>query len=139
MQANYVIRPMRREELDIAVDWAALEGWNPGLGDAEAFYAADPGGFWIGLLDGEPIASISAVAYDDAFAFVGFYIVLPEFRGRGFGLAIWQQALARVQGRNIGLDGVPAQQANHERSGFSLAYGTSATRVEQGRQSRPQT
>ena len=35
------IRPMRRADLDIAIDWAAAEGWNPGLDDAEAFLAAD--------------------------------------------------------------------------------------------------
>jgi ribosomal protein S18 acetylase RimI-like enzyme len=113
---------MRRDELDIAVEWAALEGWNPGLHDAGAFYAADPNGFFVGLLDGEPIASISAVAYEPGFAFVGFYIVKPEYRGRGYGIQIWNRALAYVRGRNVGLDGVPAQQANYERSGFKLAY-----------------
>ena len=39
------IRPLTREELDVAVGWAAEEGWDPGRGDAEAFWAADPGGF----------------------------------------------------------------------------------------------
>ena len=28
-----------------AADWAAAEGWNPGLSDAVAFQAADPTGF----------------------------------------------------------------------------------------------
>jgi GNAT superfamily N-acetyltransferase len=113
---------MQRDELDIAVDWAALEGWNPGLHDAEAFYAADPEGFFVGLLDGEPIASISAVAYEDGFAFIGFYIVKPEHRGHGYGLRIWEPAMDRVRDRNVGLDGVLAQQANYARSGFTLAY-----------------
>lgn len=122
MEKSYEIRTMRREELDIATEWAALEGWNPGLHDAEAFYAADPSGFFVGLLDGEPIASISAVAYDTAFAFIGFYIVKPEHRGQGYGLQIWNHAMQYVNGRNAGLDGVLAQQANYERSGFKLAY-----------------
>jgi GNAT superfamily N-acetyltransferase len=113
---------MHRDELDLAVEWAALEGWNPGLHDADAFYAADPDGFFVGLLDGEPIASISAVAYEDGFAFIGFYIVKPEHRGRGYGLRIWEHGMDRVRDRNIGLDGVPAQQANYARSGFTLAY-----------------
>jgi hypothetical protein len=33
---------MTQPELRIAVDWAADEGWNPGLNDAACFYAADP-------------------------------------------------------------------------------------------------
>ncbi|MGO1118969.1 GNAT family N-acetyltransferase [Rhodovibrionaceae bacterium A322] len=119
---DYKIRTMTRADLDIAVDWAAAEGWNPGLHDAEAFYAADPDGFFIGELDGEPIACISAVRYPDNFAFLGFYIVKPEARGKGYGLAIWKAAMRHLEGYNIGLDGVLDQQANYKRSGFAFQY-----------------
>ncbi|EKV00989.1 acetyltransferase [Leptolyngbya sp. PCC 7375] len=118
----YQIRPMTRGELDLAVDWAAAEGWNPGLHDADCFYNADPTGFLMGFLDGAPIASISAVKYGESFGFIGFYIVKPEFRGQGYGLAIWNSALEYLKGRNVGLDGVVAQQDNYVKSGFSLAY-----------------
>ena len=37
-----VIRVMARPEIDTAIEWAAREGWNPGLADADAFHAADP-------------------------------------------------------------------------------------------------
>ena len=57
MSDDYHIRAMTRDEVDVAVDWAAAEGWNPGLHDADCFYRADPQGFLVGLLDGEPIAS----------------------------------------------------------------------------------
>ena len=43
-------------ECEIAVEWAALEGWNPGIHDGDSFYSADPKGFLIGLLDDIPIA-----------------------------------------------------------------------------------
>ena len=76
----------------------------------------------MGFLDGEPIASISAVKYGDSFGFIGFYMVQPAFRGQGYGLAIWQAALGYLQGRNIGLDGVLAQQDNYIKSGFTLAH-----------------
>lgn len=120
--SRYTIQTMRREELDIAIEWAANEGWNPGLQDADCYYQADPNGFFIGLLDGEPIASISAIKYDDTFGFLGFYIVKPEFRGQGYGLQIWNAALNYLKGVNIALDGVVAQQENYKRSGFTLAY-----------------
>ncbi|MEM9980080.1 MAG: GNAT family N-acetyltransferase [Cyanobacteria bacterium P01_D01_bin.2] len=119
---RYQIRPMVRQELDLAMAWAASEGWNPGLHDADCFYGADPSGFLMGFLDGEPIASISAVKYGDSFGFIGFYIVQPAFRGQGYGLAIWQAALDYLEGRNIGLDGVLAQQGNYIKSGFALAH-----------------
>ena len=113
---------MTRQEIDIAIDWAAAEGWNPGLHDADCFYAADPHGFLIGLLGDEPIATISAVKYGASFGFLGFYIVKPRYRGKGYGRQIWDAALARLGGRTIGLDGVVAQQDNYKKSGFALAY-----------------
>jgi hypothetical protein len=122
VEAGFEIRVMTRADLDLAIDWAAQEGWNPGLDDARVFHAADPLGFFVGLLEGEPVASISLVAYDPAFAFLGFYIVKPELRGRGLGLALWREAMARRARPLTGLDGVIAQQANYAKSGFRLAY-----------------
>jgi len=119
---GYRIRTMRREELAFAIDLAAREGWNPGLHDADCFFAADPDGFLIGELAGEPVGCISAVSYNGRYGFVGLYIVRPEFRGQGYGWQLWQSAMARLAGHNIGLDGVVAQQANYAKSGFRLAY-----------------
>ena len=120
--SSYTIRLMRREEVDLVIAWAASEGWNPAMHDAECFFAADPTGFLVGELDGEAIATISAVKYGDSFGFLGFYIVKPEYRNQGYGIQIWNEALRRLQGRTIGLDGVVAQQANYQRSGFQFAH-----------------
>lgn len=116
------IRPMTRAELDLGVDWAAQEGWNPGLHDAATFHATDPEGFLLGLLDGAPIGMVAAVRYDTSFGFIGFDIVRPPFRGQGHGLALWHAAMRRLEGRAIGLDDVAAQQANYRQSGFELAW-----------------
>jgi len=116
------IRGMTLPELEAVLEWAAAEGWNPGLQDAASFYAADPGGFLLGTLDGEPVASIFAVRYGAGFGFIGGYIVRPEYRGKGYGMAVWRAGMARLNGRNVGLDGVPAQQTNYARSGFRLAH-----------------
>jgi len=119
---RYQIATASRPELELSIDWAAAEGWNPGLHDVDPFFAADPGGYLIGRFDGEPVATISAVRYGSGFGFVGFYIVRPEFRGRGLGLDIWKAAMASLDGRNVGLDGVVDQQDNYRKSGFHLAY-----------------
>jgi GNAT superfamily N-acetyltransferase len=122
MDDRYQIRTMRPAEIELAADWAAAEGWNPGLADAKCFATVDPGGFLIGELDGQPAATISVINYDDRFAFLGFYIVRPDLRGRGYGWRIWQAAIAHAGARAIGLDGVLAQQDNYKKSGFALAY-----------------
>jgi ribosomal protein S18 acetylase RimI-like enzyme len=122
MPKGYRIRSMARDEIAIALDWAAAEGWNPGLHDAACFHAADAHGFLVGLLDGEPVATISVVKSGTGFGFLGFYIVKPACRGRGLGLRIWHAGMERLAGRNVGLDGVVAQQDNYRKSGFKLAY-----------------
>jgi hypothetical protein len=119
---NFIIRAMTRSEADMAVDLAAREGWNPGLDDAECYYQTDPEGFLIGILNKRPIACISAVSYKGNFGFIGFFIVVPEMRGKGYGIRIWQAALNRLAGHNIGLDGVIAQVTNYMKSGFKMAY-----------------
>jgi hypothetical protein len=119
---NLRVRAMHPQEISIALDWAAAEGWNPGHSDAPCFAAADPGGFFLGELDGTPAATISCVNYGAGFAFLGFYIVRADLRGRGYGMDIWNAAIAHAGARVIGLDGVVDQQANYAKSGFGLAY-----------------
>lgn len=118
---DYVMRTATRDEVDLMIDWAAAEGWNPGRHDAASFFAADPSGFMLGLLDGEPISSISVVRYGRDFGFLGFYIVKPEYRGHGYGLRLWNEGMKFLEGRDVGLDGVPAQEANYARWCFRLA------------------
>ena len=119
---TYAIRNLTLADVQTALDWAAAEGWNPGLQDAACFYTADPSGFWGGFLDDELIATLAAVKYGQGFGFIGLYLVKPGYRGQGYGMALWRVGMASLQGRTVGLDGVPAQQANYGRSGFALAH-----------------
>lgn len=110
------------QEIGTFLDWAAAEGWNPGRDDAQPFFSADPNGFFIGRIGGEPVAVVSVVCSGDAHAFLGFYMCHPSFRGRGYGLQVWRRGLAHAGARVVGLDGVVAQQENYKKSGFSLAW-----------------
>lgn len=117
-----IIRKASRADLDILIDWAAREGWNPGLDDAPAFWAADTDGYWIAEEDGVMAAALSQVRYGESYAFLGFYMAHPDFRGHGIGLKLWQAAVADAGGRTIGLDGVVAQQENYRKSDFIYAH-----------------
>lgn len=117
------VRSMTLEELrEVALPWAGAEGWNPGLNDAEVFFATDPQGFFLAEAGGEPLGCISAVNYGPAYSFLGFFLVQPAMRGRGIGRAMSQAALAHAGERIMGLDGVVAQQANYRAAGFAPAF-----------------
>ncbi|MCB1350353.1 MAG: GNAT family N-acetyltransferase, partial [Maritimibacter sp.] len=88
-----MMRVARADEIGTVLDWAAAEGWNPGLDDAAAFFAADPEGFFVTERDGAPVAAISVVNHAPDMAFLGLYLCRPEWRGQGIGFALWQHAL----------------------------------------------
>ncbi|HVU22603.1 MAG TPA: GNAT family N-acetyltransferase [Opitutus sp.] len=120
-------RQATRAELDTAVDWAAAEGWNPGLADADAFWATDPNGFVCAEQGGAVIATGSIVSYAGAFGFMGFFIVRPDLRGHGIGRAFWpwrrDTLRARLQpGAAIGMDGVFTMQPFYARGGFAFTH-----------------
>lgn len=113
---------MRESELEQTLDWARLEGWNPGLNDAKLFYKADPNGFFGVLIDDEIIAMGSAVRYDSCFAFCGLYIVRPQYRGNGYGMALTKERLRQCGTRNIGIDGVLENVHLYEKIGYKKYY-----------------
>lgn len=117
------VRPMVRDELDLLVAWAADEGWNPGVDDADAFWAADPDGFVAAEVDGEIVGGGSIVAHGPAYGFMGFFIVRPERRGRGLGRELWHVRrdllLDRLEpGAAVEMDGVFAMESFYEAGGF---------------------
>lgn len=124
---NPTFRPLARPELDIVLSWAEAEGWNPGRQDAEAFWAADPEGFYGLELDGALIGSGSIVSYGGKLGFVGLFIVRPEWRGKGHGSYLWKCLIARLRerlepGAAAALDGVFAMQAYYAKSGFVFSH-----------------
>jgi GNAT superfamily N-acetyltransferase len=120
--AHLTITNMTLAEVQTAVEWARAEGWNPGLHDVDCFYHTDPNGFYAARLDGKIVGTVSIVKYSEDFAFAGFYIVHPDDRGKGIGLALQQFVINKTGSLNLGIDGVVNMQARYEQSGFKTAY-----------------
>jgi hypothetical protein len=135
MSDELVIRSMTRSEVDALVDWAAREGWNPGLHDAGIFWATDPEAFIAADVNGELIGGGAITSYSGEYGFMGFFIVRPEFRGRGWGNTLWHERrkrlLARLRpGAAVGLDGVFTMQDYYGKGGFVFSHRNMRFRAE---------
>jgi GNAT superfamily N-acetyltransferase len=124
MTGELVVSRATLDDWRLMEEWAADEGWNPGRGDTDCFHPTDPAGFFPGRLDGRPVTAVSVVRYSAEYAFLGYYLVHPDHRGRGLGLATWRQAVPHAGERTVGLDAVPAQENTYRRSGFTAAHRT---------------
>jgi len=127
MAQALTLRLMTQAEAARLVDWAADEGWNPGLHDARIFWETDPEGFIAAELGDELIGGGTIVSYDGVFGFMGLFIVRPEFRGQGWGSQLWQARLRLLQSRlapgaAIGMDGVFEMQDWYAAGGFRFAH-----------------
>ncbi|QKW09088.1 GNAT family N-acetyltransferase [Streptomyces sp. NA04227] len=120
--SELVLSQASLEQWQQVVDWAAAEQWNPGVNDIEGFHPTDPQGFFLGRFEGRTVSAISVVNYSPRYAFLGYYLVHPAFRGRGLGLATWRAAFSHAEDRVVGLDAVPAQTETYKRSGFHARY-----------------
>jgi GNAT superfamily N-acetyltransferase len=117
------IRPMTRPELDVVLDWADQEGWNPGLADADVFWRIDRSGLWAIDVDGVLVGSGATIAHGSHHVVIGLVHVRPEHRRQGIATRTFpwlvDGALSRMPaGTTVGLDVPDHLHDLAERFGF---------------------
>ncbi|KAJ7388260.1 hypothetical protein OS493_038909 [Desmophyllum pertusum] len=94
----------------VVINAIAKEGWRPGLKDAECYLACDPTGTFVLFF---------LVKYGDNYVHIGAYVVHKEYRGKGYGLKIFNAAVESVKpSRSIGLSALQDKEQMYQRSGF---------------------
>ena len=117
---DFKVRQMAPEDFKIAAYLANQESWNESEKDKMPFFAIDPNGFFVGELNGEGVATVSGVKYNN-YAHIGLYLVKKECRGKGYGLKVFEQAMDHVKDVEvIGLDAAEEQVKNYEKWGFKI-------------------
>ena len=112
---------------DFATKAMVEENWRPGLKDVFFFYfACDPTCGFVGEVNGKPVGCVTLTKYGDTFGFIGCYIVSKEYRGKGYGKAIFDAALSSVKlSRLLGLAALSHLEKMYQKTGFeSVFYGT---------------
>jgi len=118
-------RRMNYAEVGQLVEWAAQEGWNPGLADADSFWATDPEGFLAIDVEGQMAGAGCAFYHGPAYGFMGLFIMRPEFRGQGLGRTLWYARRDKLRSRlspegSIGMDAVTHMIPFYAAGGFEV-------------------
>jgi GNAT superfamily N-acetyltransferase len=129
MAEPLTLRLMTRDEVDWWLGLPGHEGWNPGLHDADTYWAADPEGLVAAEIAGELIGGGAIIRYGGSFGALGHVVVHPQTRGRGIEDQLWRACLQLLRGRlqpgaTIGLDGVSQDRSRYVDAGFVFSHRT---------------
>lgn len=127
-----------KEIQDIWYPVTQQEGWNPGKIDPNIFIQAAPENFFIASLD-KDIGCCVALPYDNNTAFIGYYILYPEYRGKGYGFVLFKKCLDSVKGMNVGLSAVEAQVSNYAKMGFKPSSRHRCYKLQATKETTPST
>lgn len=125
---NSYIRTMTFDEVEwTRSGWAVDEDWSSTVGGLLPYYNQDPNGFYMLEKkqgeDSEKIGSISVITYNGLeLGFVGFYIIKPEYREKGFGRFLLESTLEHSANerscKTFGLDCLKKDEPLYEKFGF---------------------
>lgn len=123
--AAYAAAPkILRMDKATASDWATVERWaasdgrNPGIDDADLTMIKYGDGFRVAQMDDRLASAFSLVRYDNTYAHLGNLLVAPDLRGTGYEAATLAQAIQLAADRTIGVDATPEQLDFFTRHGF---------------------
>ena len=119
------IKPLCDSDIDFVTEISRKEGFAPGVGDLGIYQNTDNQGLWVGWLNDNPIGCIAGVRYNEKYGFIGLFIVIDKYRGRGFGLQLWKKALSHLSDLPcVGLEAAPERISDYSKWGFTISSKT---------------
>ncbi|WP_320674527.1 GNAT family N-acetyltransferase [Prochlorococcus sp. MIT 1341] len=119
------IKPLEAADIPLVTEWARQEGFAPGNGDVGIYQHTDRQGLWVGWLGEKPIGCIAGVRYNSEYGFLGLFLVIPEERGHGYGVQLWQHALEHLADLPcIGLEAALNRIDDYKKWDFSVSSST---------------
>ena len=127
LPSGFAIDAMSEKEASMLGEWAAQEGWNPGLNDIGVAWSFDRAAFIALRRGNELVGGGCTISYCGAAGFMGLFIVQAEYRRQGLGAILWHERLRRLRTRlrpdaPIGMDGVFEMVPFYTRGGFALLH-----------------
>ena len=113
------------EDLQFAVELGIPIGWTDNVDyDGLLYYSADSQGSYIGELEGQKISLVIMALYgNNEFCHIGYFIVDPKFRGKGYGKKTWDYAWSQIPENCImSLNADQDMAQKYEMLGFKPAW-----------------
>lgn len=123
---EFAIRCAVVADLKFPTHFAITNDWRFGPFDLECAYDFDPSGFFVGELDGKVISHVNMTKYTGHSSFIGSFMVLEEYRGKGYGKATWDAAWKCLDHSfTVGLEALVHMVPKYESVGFRTVWETS--------------
>ena len=119
---NFEIRNLSYEDIEEVTDWSQVEGWNPGVYDAEIYSEFAPGDFYGGFLNDQLVCSLSAVNYQSKICHIGFRLVRPEFKDKGYDTILWEKVIQGINAEHFSTDSVAVKEEEYKKLGFTSTF-----------------
>ncbi|MGO9269934.1 MAG: GNAT family N-acetyltransferase [Terriglobia bacterium] len=119
------LRKMTKADVPAAMRLKDIAGWNQTSRDWERFLDASPEGCFVAEQGGRVCGTVTTIAYEGRFAWIGMVLVDPEYRSRGFGTQLLETAIAYLDAAGIPtlkLDATPQGKPLYEKLGFVPEY-----------------
>ena len=115
-----VIRPMTSADIPMGMTLNQQAGWNQTRADWCRFLALEPGGCYVGELDGHPVGTVTTCILGEV-GWIAMLLVSSAVRGRGVGTQLMKHALDYLAGQQVAsvrLDATPFGQPIYDKLGF---------------------
>jgi ribosomal protein S18 acetylase RimI-like enzyme len=116
---------MTRGDIPAGMQLKEIAHWNQTEADWELFLSANSEGCFVIEADRRVVGTVTTILYEGRFAWIGMILVDPEFRNRGIGRALLQQAIEHLDSRGIPcmrLDATSQGKPVYEKLGFVDEY-----------------
>ena len=119
------LRVMTSADIPAGMRLKELAGWNQTAADWRRFLERSPEGCFVAEVGAQVCGTVTTIAFEDRFAWIGMVLVDPEYRGRGFGTALLERAIHYLDELDLSalkLDATPQGKPLYEKLGFRSEY-----------------
>ncbi len=116
---------MSPADIPAGIRLRGLAGWNQTEQDWRRFLALNPQGCFAAERDGEVCGTVTTLAYEKHFGWIGMVLVDPAQRGQGIGTRLLRRGMSALQAQGVEtlkLDATPMGHPLYLQLGFTDEY-----------------